>query len=69
MKNSRYMLIARKMDSASKLMAIAVIGLASANKGNPFISKGDAMARISSVRKYQKQLSMAWVLELNVLRG
>ena len=52
--------LANKMDSASKLMA--VVGLASANKGNPFISKSDAMKRINEVRIYQKKLSSAKML-------
>ena len=61
------MLIAKKMDSANKLLKIAKAGLSSANRGNPFISKSDAMARINSVRKYRGQLSKLWVLEIKLL--
>ena len=60
--SQRILQLAKKMDSANKLLEIAKVGLSSANRGNPFITKSDAMARINSVRNYQRQLSVAKIL-------
>ena len=50
--------VAKKLDIATKLLTIAVSGLASANRGNPFISKSQAMTRINEVNAYRKRLAL-----------
>lgn len=58
--------IAKKLDGNKKAMDIAIQGLTSANKGNIFWNKSDAMLTINQLRKQNKQLAKIYNLEFSL---
>lgn len=64
--NSRISTIAKKLTSIDEAMAIAVNGLRSANKKNPFWNKSQAMKEINRLRKIKNQLARIWCLEYSL---
>jgi len=63
---TRIQKIAKKMDLARAMHNVAIAGLSSANRSNPFWNKSKAMKRLNEIRKYQRQLSKIWILEWSV---
>ena len=58
--------IAKKLTSIDEAMAVALNGLRSANKKNPFWSKSQAMKEINRLRKTKNQLAKIWCLEFSL---
>ena len=62
----RQRIIAKKIDSINSAMQVALDGLRSANKKNPFWSKSQAMKEVNRLRKVKRQLANIWLLEFSL---
>ena len=62
----RQRIIAKKLDSIDSAMQVALDGLRSANKKNPFWDKSAAMKQVNRLRKVKRQLANIWMLEFSL---